>query len=182
MNKVNEFSASFDGLSVQHLSSTFKNCTNSYKFYWFLSLLDEIRTNRVERIPIDDLCLRMISHAWHPIVQFRMSLGANDRLPFIVENIQSLLDYPKRVTGLQVFEELKKNKAEKIVSDSIQELSRYVPYRFISPWFDDQLRSVKDCVKNMKIVDLSNLELPRDKVPIYTFHDIKTIVLWAPPF
>jgi hypothetical protein len=43
-------------LPIEYLSSVFSHTTNSYKFYWFLSILENVNKGR-EKISIDDLII-----------------------------------------------------------------------------------------------------------------------------
>ncbi len=62
-------------LPIKHLSSIFKDTTNSYKFYWFIAILEEIKNKTEIKIPSSILIARMISNIWYPINFFRISFG-----------------------------------------------------------------------------------------------------------
>ena len=55
------------------LSSVFNNTTASYKFYWFISLLQLFAERGDRKIPIKDILVRMICNAWYPINYFKIS-------------------------------------------------------------------------------------------------------------
>jgi len=52
-----------DNLPVQHLVATLKSTTASYKFYWFLAILDAVRQDVPSPIPFDNLLSRMVALA-----------------------------------------------------------------------------------------------------------------------
>ena len=74
-----------DNLPVQHLVATLKSTTASYKFYWFLALLDAVRNDVASPIPFDYLLSRMVALAWYPSNYFRLSFGKADQLAHCVE-------------------------------------------------------------------------------------------------
>jgi len=63
-------------LPTQHLAGAFANVTNSYKFLWFLAILDEIDDNVTLRISIPKLLGRMVAIAWYPVNYFRLNFRA----------------------------------------------------------------------------------------------------------
>jgi hypothetical protein len=51
------FSLNFDRL----LAASFEEVTNSYKFYWFLAILESVRENEGRIFTLDSLLARMIA-------------------------------------------------------------------------------------------------------------------------
>jgi len=74
-------------LPVNSLASSFDNVTNSYKFYWFLAILEHVRENQSRIIPVNDLLARMVSAVWYPINYYRISFGKQDRLSLIANQV-----------------------------------------------------------------------------------------------
>lgn len=70
-------------LPIEHLATCFNNVTNSYKFYWFLSILEHIKENQAPTIPIKHLLAAMVATVWYPTNYFRLSFGKQDRLSLI---------------------------------------------------------------------------------------------------
>ena len=79
-------------ISVGILSSIFNDTTNSYKYYWFLSILDILQTGVVNEIRIDDLCVKMIESVWYPLNFFKLSFGSLDSFKKIADSINSFID------------------------------------------------------------------------------------------
>ena len=65
-------------LDIGKLSSVFRDTTNSYKFYWFLSILDSLRDNGESIISQKDITLRMLANVWYPLDYFKLSFGKRD--------------------------------------------------------------------------------------------------------
>ncbi|HEY1928181.1 MAG TPA: hypothetical protein VGG92_12015, partial [Caulobacteraceae bacterium] len=79
---------------------------------------------------------------------YKLSLGHADTL----QDIVSQLPPTKGLRPSLVIEEIKRALANtNIASD----LERYVPFRFIAPWFEPELRGIKDSEKDRRIIELS---------------------------
>ncbi len=70
-------------ISVGILSSIFNDTTNSYKYYWFLAILDILQTGDVNKIRINDLCGKMIESVWYPLNYFKLSFGSHEIVGYI---------------------------------------------------------------------------------------------------
>ena len=57
-------------LPIKNLSGVFNNTTNSYKFYWFLAILEKLKTTESGFLLIDELLIEMIASVWYPINSF----------------------------------------------------------------------------------------------------------------
>ncbi|MBI38896.1 MAG: hypothetical protein CMF59_04805 [Leptospiraceae bacterium] len=143
------------GPFAQALSRT----TTSYKFLFLKGLLDAsgITTPATEPfsagISIREVYLRAIATAWYPIVTFRLSLGSQDRISEQVKKLQSALSLePGQIPTVdELLEELNAGSANAILEQISQHLDRYVRFRFLSPWLQDELRNIPDSKRNKVI-------------------------------
>lgn len=115
------------------LARSFKHTSATYKFYWFLSLLDEIEIGNY-RIHKHILFARMIANAWYTVNYFHISFGIQDQLQRAITNIKTIEDIS--------IDEKKNVILEKLVNSNSREAIKAlwyfdgeVPYRFLSPWF-----------------------------------------------
>ena len=69
-----------NNLPIDKLISVFNDTTNSYKFYWLLAILDEIKEMGSERILIENLYRRILEDVWYPINYYQLSFGKADSL------------------------------------------------------------------------------------------------------
>lgn len=77
------------------LSRIYDNTTATYKFYWFVSIIDLICANPGRRVfSFDEIIAGMIAEAWYPIHYFKLSFGKLDSLEETIIEIQRLLDIP----------------------------------------------------------------------------------------
>lgn len=118
-----------NGLDVAPINGLFSKVTTSYKFYWFLSILDEVSEGKTN-IPMETLTERMVSWTWYPVLVCRLSLGASDSTPSALRELQKL--YSKDApTHTEIHAIAQTSKSLKTL---LRDLRRYVPYRLLSAW------------------------------------------------
>lgn len=132
-------------VDVSPLASAFNDVTNSYKFFWFLSILDNVRATKEKCIPIDHLLSRMVTYAWFPVNYFRLSFGKQDRLSRIVQMLREDCDVPINASTQEVYKQATLQIQQRSgVGREIKALGEYVPQRFLRPFFQQQLRGMPD--------------------------------------
>ena len=67
-------------LPVTRLSLVFKNTTATYKFYWFVALLDIVVKERKTKVSFWEIIAGMVAESWYPIHYFKLSFGKSDSL------------------------------------------------------------------------------------------------------
>lgn len=158
-------------IRVDNLNSVFNSTTNSYKFYWFLAILENIKGGK-SKIAIDEIVIEMIAELWYPINYFKLSFGLQDQFNAAIEIIQERLQLPKDIKKQELVLILLKSKSIPEISTLIKNLSRWVPQRFVRPWFSEELRGVKDYKVNQIIIDLSDKNYSNKENPsLYRFND-----------
>ena len=146
------------GLSVRYpektfyLAQVFNDTTNSYKLLWFLGLLSLLQRSRSEAIPIADVLTEMATAAWHPVCLYRLTLGRQDKLQHGVLEIQAASKLPPDAKAADVRKCVVSSASARAQLDDIR---RYVPTRFLSPWFKDTLDGRKDSEKDRLIAQLA---------------------------
>lgn len=143
-------------LPIEKLSAVFNSTTNSYKYYWFLSILNFLKQNPKKKIPIDLIVIDMIATAWYPINYFKLSFGELDQFSISILELQNRFGYPLDIKRQELIADLLRRIKDPTIKSIITKLSRYVPYRFISPWFMDETAGILDTKKNALINSLSN--------------------------
>lgn len=126
------------GLPVNLLSACFNNTSATYKFYWFLSILQAIENGRISILK-KDLFARMISNAWYTINYFHISFGKQDRLQRAIEVVKSCEPLTIDDNKDTIINQLLKTNNR----DSINQLiyfNKQVPHWFLSPWFPKMSR------------------------------------------
>jgi hypothetical protein len=79
--------------SFNQLNSVFENTTNSYKYYWWLSILKLIKTNGNEKIELEDIVFEMLVFVWYPVNYYKISLGKQDQLTKYKEKLSLILKF-----------------------------------------------------------------------------------------
>lgn len=119
-------------LPISALAGIFSNTTATYKFYWFVALLDIVVKERKTRISFWEIIAGMVAESWYPIHYFKLSFGKSD----------SLFDKSLEIQNtFQISIESDKEKIKKYLLDNLNGIKKFlrvftlnVPYRFLSPW------------------------------------------------
>jgi hypothetical protein len=82
-------------LNISALARLFNDTTNSYKYLFFLSLLD-IRHPCQPTSPIafSDLIVEMLAHAWFPHSDFKLSFGSQDKITQQLDALALVVEAP----------------------------------------------------------------------------------------
>ncbi|MCK8826799.1 hypothetical protein MWH25_03440 [Natroniella acetigena] len=147
-----------------------KRMTNSYKLYWFTALFEEIKEGK-EEVHFKQLVLRMIVKSWYSIVEYRLNFGSQDKLGKLVLDIYNYYDLNKNIKETDLLYFLKSQVDDEIIKQGIKHISKFVPYRLLSPFYPE-LKGVKDYKKNKLIAKLSL----KDDRGIYRIEEDKIIV------
>ncbi len=150
-----------DGIiDAGRLSRIYDNTTATYKFYWFVSIIDLVCTNQGRRrFSFEEIIAGMIAEAWYPIHYFRLSFGKLDSLETIIFEIQRILDIPIDADKESVKKKILNSKDKPEVRRLLHVLTLNVPYRFLSPWIPK--------ATNTQVVELSHLFMNRCPYAIY---------------
>lgn len=130
---------SSNGLPVNLLAACFNNTSATYKYYWFLSILQSVEEGE-KIIRKNNLFARMISNAWYTVNYFHISFGKQDRLQRAIEVVKScepltIDDKRDKILNHLIYTNNK---------DSLNQLKYFnnqVPHWFLSPWFPKMNRS-----------------------------------------
>ena len=156
-----------NNLDVSTFSRLLDDTTNSYKFVFFLSILDILSSRFFKVSPsiiLKDLAVEMLVNAWYSHSVFRLSFGFQD---IITRKLDSL-DLNIGRSFARVTEGDKNNLREAIKSKNIDdELVRYVPFRLIRPFFKE-LRGTDDSQVNSQ-VKLMAEQVFETRKPLYKF-------------
>ncbi|BAY86424.1 hypothetical protein NIES267_59320 [Calothrix parasitica NIES-267] len=161
-----------DSLDISALSRIFESTTNSYKYLYFLSLLDILKRKNfdvVSPISFQDIIVEMLANAWYSHNYFKLSFGTQDKiankLDFLeLEITQPILKF--KDTDKKLLRTAIRNQN---IVDIVAFISNYVPYRLIRPFFTEDTRGFKDYDVNPAIITLSKNKFDDEK-PLYCFN------------
>ena len=119
-------------LPISSLAGIFSNTTATYKFYWFVAIMDIVVKEQRTKISFWEIIAGMIAESWYPIHYFKLSFGKSDSIFDKSLEIQKEFNIPI---------DLEKEKIKKQLLSNLNETKKYlriftlnVPYRFLSPW------------------------------------------------
>lgn len=135
-----------------HLGQVFNDTTNSYKLVWFLGILSLLERGSDSDFAITDVLTEMAAVAWHPVCFFRLSLGRQDKLQEAVLQISKTSLLAPNTDAAAVRDFVAKSDE---MQQELEHFRRYVPTRFLAPWFAANLRGVADSRRDRAIVELA---------------------------
>ncbi len=134
-------------VNIAALTRLFADTTNSYKYIFFISLLDILKRRNFdisENISFDEIVVEMLANSWYPHTYFKLSFGAQDK---IAESLD-LLDLKVEEPVLK-FTDTDKKRLRSIIEQQnlkkiAQKLKRYVPFRLIVPFLENDLQGIEN--------------------------------------
>ncbi len=161
-----------DKVNVTVLTQIFNDTTNSYKYLYFVSLLDIIKRRNFDTlspISFQEIIVEMLANAWYPHKYFKLSFGTQDKIADKLDTLKLEITEPIlkfRDTDKKL---LRKTINNQNIDDTVNSINRYVPYRLIRPFFAQESRGLKDHDVNPTIINLAN-NLFDTKKPLYCFN------------
>lgn len=150
-------------LPVKFLAACFNNTVATYKFYWFLSILQTIEEGK-HVIKKRDLFARMLSNAWFTVNYFKISFGKADLIQDAIRQVKEIenIDIDER---LDLITQKLIHSPNKVTNIILWHFNKNVPHWFLSPWYHG-------CGKN-QIYELSQ---KFEKQPLYALHTTEIII------
>ena len=125
-----------DILTTNRLGKIFSNTVATYKFFWFVSIMQIHAKSDNPRISVWNIVIRMVANAWYPIHYFRLSFGNSDSLFDIVMDLQHITQIPIDANAETIIEVITARQGERQIKKLLNILTLNVPYRFLRPWID----------------------------------------------
>ena len=123
-------------LSTVRLGKIFANTVATYKYFWFLSILQIHAKTETLHISVWDIVIRMIANAWYPVLYFRLSFGKSDSLFNIVIELQKITGIPIDADVEAICVSLHDRLEDAQIKSHLRVLTFNVPYRFLRPWIN----------------------------------------------
>jgi hypothetical protein len=132
-----------DSVNVSALVRLFSKATTSYKYLFFISLLDILRRKHFqveEGIGLSELFVEMLANAWYPHNYFKLSFGSQDRIAQRLETLELELSEP-----ILKFKDVEKTLLRETISHQnlatiFRDLKENVPFRLIVPFLRQELK------------------------------------------
>nr|WP_294779129.1 HNH endonuclease domain-containing protein [uncultured Flavobacterium sp.] len=120
-------------LPVNKLASVFANTSATYKFYWFLAILELLEEGNVH-IEKRRIFARMISSSWYTVNYFHVSFGKQDLIQDSVRAIVKIEDLSIN-ENRRVINAVLENSSKSETIRILNHFDKNVPHWFISSWF-----------------------------------------------
>ena len=130
---------------ISLLSSCFNNTSATYKFYWFLSILEALEKGH-HQINKQGLFAGMVANAWYTINYFNLSFGKQDQLQRAIKQILSLENIAIDAKKEHIIAALSTTAQPETIKH-LRYFDGEVPYRFLSPWFSSIKGSKQEIYK-----------------------------------
>lgn len=122
-----------NSLPVNLLAACFNSTSATYKYYWLLSILQEVENGNLH-IFKRNLFARMISNAWFTVNYFHVSFGKQDLIQEAIQTVNKIEKIPIDEKQKLVFQKLTSTKNQATVQE-LWHFNKNVPHWFLSPWF-----------------------------------------------
>ena len=123
------------------LARLFRHRRTSYKFFWFLALLELVRGGKGPAIPVSDVLRQMAALAWHPVCFYRLSLGSGDALQEKIRAFQATSALDNDSSQSEILSFLTRTKW---ATEALRQCVKYVPTRLLQAHFQPQLEGLPD--------------------------------------
>lgn len=129
------------------LASIFNYTSATYKFYWFLGIVQEIE-NGNRTIAKEKVFSHMIANSWYPINFFKLSFGSQDKISEIISYFKNSLPLFDSSDKIEIYSCLVDNNS--IIRKQLFHLDKNVPHKFLSPWFKGSRKNITEKSQNDK--------------------------------
>jgi hypothetical protein len=132
-----------DRLNIGAFAGLFQHTTNSYKFVFFLAILDLLKRNgfAADRpYTYADIIIEMLATAWFAHTYFKLSFGSVDK---IAEKLDALtLDFGNATNLFATDRTALRNAIGNSDLKDAARLMDYVPYRLLRPFLESKLQGI----------------------------------------
>ena len=168
--------ASKNEIEISNLVSIFDSTRMSYKFLFFKGLLDELKSTHenTQAISLNAIKLNMLVAAWYPSIFFKVNLGKMDQISVVLTNMSFPQISPRNRRKIR--EVIKSQMSD----ENLPDILRYVPYRLLTSFYEDELKGVSEHLRNKELYTLS-INTFESKIPLYKFlnqNQIQVHPLW----
>lgn len=119
---------------VDKMWHAFDKKATSYKFFWFLSIIQIYKVTKKESIMFKDILIKMVSVAWRYVFMERSEFPKIDQFPTYLDTIDKKIKSNKSTKGIVIDSILLDYYDKWELNTLLSPLLKNVPYRFLSPW------------------------------------------------
>lgn len=123
-------------LTTRYLNRVFDKTVATYKYYWFLGILDLYVKQGKTRMNVWEIMITMVANAWYPVNYFRLSFGKSESLYDAILALQKENNIPINLGVKELTDLLQKLIQQFDIRKQLNFLQKNVPFRFLRPWID----------------------------------------------
>ena len=123
-------------LTTRHLNRVFDKTVATYKFYWFLGILDLFVKQGKTKMNVWEIMISMVANAWYPVNYFRLSFGKSESLYEAILALQRENNIPINIGIKDLIILLQALTQRPEIRKQLNFLQMKVPFRFLRPWID----------------------------------------------
>lgn len=121
-------------LNTRILGQIYDKTSATYKYYWFVSILNLVVIEKRRQFSFWEIITRWIAEAWYPVHYFRLSFGKSDSLYNQIIELQKELNIPIDARKEVIVNTILKHIESPKIRSMLRVFTLNVPYRFLSPW------------------------------------------------
>ncbi len=145
-----------NNLPVNKLAAVFSSTSATYKFYWFLAILELVEKD-IFYIEKKKIFSKMISNSWYTINYFQVSFGKQD---LIQDSVRTILEI-ENITineNKDIINAILENTTKIDTLKILNHFDKNVPHWFISSWFSGNRKDIYSLSQNFDHGCLYRLE------------------------
>ena len=154
---LNESLPESNCVNVSALSGLFFNTTNSYKYLFFLAILEILKRRNFENfspITFREIVIEMLANAWYPYTFFQLSFGTQDKISQKLSLLKKRINIPLSGSNKNRTAEVRRAISNEDITDIVVSLRRYVPFLLLVPFCSAELKQKKDIDKKRSVETL----------------------------
>ena len=149
---------------------SYKYITNSYKLFWYKSLLS-MASSKTSESTLEDLGFERVLNAWELVVKKEITFGRLDKLHRVIELISTQYNVSDDATPEDLRDFFPTIKDKEIL-ELLDEVSEEACFEFIAPLFEQKLKKVS---YNKRFVTIGDLSQENTSTPYVIFQDKRKI-------
>ncbi len=123
-------------LTTRCLNRVFDKTVATYKYYWFLGILDLFVKRGKTTMNVWEIMITMVANAWYPVNYFRLSFGKSESLYEAILTLQKQYNIPINISVKDLTDLLQTLIQQPDVRKLLNFLQMNVTYRFLRPWIN----------------------------------------------
>lgn len=130
-------------LNIGALAGLFRHTTNSYKFLFFIALLDLLKHHRFDAerpYTYAEITIEMLTIAWFAHTFFKLSFGAQDTIAKKLDALE--LNFAPSANRFVRDRQALRTELQNSDLKDARRLMDFVPYRLLIPFLEPQLKDV----------------------------------------